>query len=101
MSTFPFRAVSKTRRSNGKAVVGMAIDDYFEQHVYGYKVEGIQRVMRSKQFQERYDVIRDEPLSKSEVKRAFALIKVAYEPEDEQVTASVLDRIAGFFKKLV
>lgn len=92
MSTFPFKAVSKTRRSEGKVVVGIAIDDYFEQHVYGYKVEGIQRVMRSKQFQERYDIIR-EPLSEAETKRAFALLKVAYEPEDEQVTAEVLDKV--------
>ena len=27
MSTYPFKAVSKTRRSHGKAVVGMAILD--------------------------------------------------------------------------
>ena len=94
MSTYPFKAVSKTRRSEGKVVVGIAIDDYFEQHVCGYKVDGIARVMRGKQFNERYKMIKDNPLTEGETKKAFALLKSAYEPQDEQATANVLDRVA-------
>lgn len=57
MSTYPFMARAKTRRNNGEIVSGMAIDDYFGRHQYGYKVTGKHHVMRQKTFEERYEML--------------------------------------------
>jgi len=57
MSTYPFMARSKTRRGNGEVVSGMAIDDYFGRHEYGYKVTGKHHVMRKETFDKRYEML--------------------------------------------
>lgn len=96
MSTFPFKAKSKARRSQDAIVLGVAIDDYFGNHIYGYRVEGKQHTMRAETFQKRYDRLKDEKLSKDEVNKAFNLLRGTKQlEEDELSTANVLDAIAA------
>lgn len=72
MSSFEFKA---RKRKTGEVVTGIALDDYFGRHEYGYQVRGNKLTMRSKLFNKRYELLTDE--------------------DDENHTAAVLDAMAA------